>query len=743
MTYWQNRQQQLNKQMEKDEAKLKKRLSSFYDAEFARLEKEIAAYYQKYGKDNVIEYRRLMENLPDADKKLLIEQMDEFEKKYPQYADLIPVRESIYKLNRLEGLQYSIRMQQLEIGAVNNEQITAYLNKQAERGVNAAAEAMGFGKNFYANNPDITKLFVNVGWNNGKDFSQRIWENVDKLSNYLRTDIAQAFARGDSYDRIVRQLRERFSKITRNDAYRLIYTEGTYVMAESTIQPFTEDFEKYKISTVGDGKVCPICKAISKETFNISERQAGVNFPPFHPWCVLPDTKVIAPNIEAMTKSWYSGDVIKITTSNGRRLTITPNHIVLTSRGWVRAKNLIKGDKVVNYCGWRESIVKPNPAHNDGVPTIEKLFASLVESGAVSPVSVPATPKDLKGDVVTNSKIDIININSELRDKLNISLNKFVSDISFVGAPVPSKVSLSAYRSLELLLTGAGLAADGIVSGSDVVQVLLNGSFTHHKLISFRLPTDYDARIFKSSSDSRARNVKDIGEFVDAFPGIVEFDDLISVEHDSFFGHVYDASSLSTLYIANGIITSNCRCTFEIVVDDWDTWMDQYVADKVLTDDEEYSLKQYVSGKAYIINDKLRNNTPLNDEDEEYIHHLDNALRKMPKYQGNLNRSLLFDYDEDKEQFIKTHQKGNVITYDEYLSATKDAIPYDANGQVQIYVIQSSRGRDISTYNKNELEVLYPRKSSFEILDVITNDKGITNIFMREVISDAGKEAIF
>lgn len=285
MTYWQNRQQQLNKQMEKDEARLKKRLSSFYDAEFARLEKEIAAYYQKYGQDNVIEYRRLMENLSDADKKLLIEQMDEFAKKYPQYADLMPVRESIYKLNRLEGLQYSIRMQQLEIGAVNNEQITAYLNKQAERGVNAAAEAMGFGKNFYANNPDITKLFVNVAWNNGKNFSHRIWENVDKLSNYLRTDIAQAFARGDSYDRIVRQLRGRFSKVTRNDAYRLIYTEGTYVMAESTIQPFTEDFEKYKISTVEDGRVCPICKSIAKETFRISERQAGVNFPPLHPWC--------------------------------------------------------------------------------------------------------------------------------------------------------------------------------------------------------------------------------------------------------------------------------------------------------------------------------------------------------------------------------------------------------------------------------------------------------------------------
>ena len=43
-------------------------------------------YYQEYGKNNVIEYRKLMEALSDEDKRLLIEQMDEFAKKYPQYA---------------------------------------------------------------------------------------------------------------------------------------------------------------------------------------------------------------------------------------------------------------------------------------------------------------------------------------------------------------------------------------------------------------------------------------------------------------------------------------------------------------------------------------------------------------------------------------------------------------------------------------------------------------------------------
>lgn len=285
MTYWEKRQQQLNKQMENDEEKLKKRLSSYYDTEYRKLEKEISSYFHKYGADNILEYRQLMQSLSDDDKKLLIERIDEFIGKYPEYEHLVPVRESIYKLNRLEGLQYSIRMQQYEMGAITNEELKKHLERQAMRGANAAAEAMGFGKNYYVNNPNISKMFVNIPWSNGKNFSQRIWENAEKLSNYLNTDVAQALARGDSYDKIVRNLRKRFINVSKSDAYRMIYTEGTYVMAESSMYPFTEDFNKYRLSTVGDGKVCSICSGVAQEVFDIKDRKPGVNFPPLHPWC--------------------------------------------------------------------------------------------------------------------------------------------------------------------------------------------------------------------------------------------------------------------------------------------------------------------------------------------------------------------------------------------------------------------------------------------------------------------------
>lgn len=285
MSYWTNRQEQLKKTAEKDEAKLKKRLSSFYDAEFKRLEKEIAAYYQQYGEDNVISYRTLLQSLSEEDRRLLMERMDEFVAKYPQYANLMPVRESIYKLDRLQGLQYSVYMTEAEIAGYTNEQMTGYLTKLSQKGVNYGMETLGFGKNFYSINSDVVKQFVDVPWCNGENFSTRIWNDTQKLAQYLNQDLAQGFARGDSYDKLVRNLRQRFGRVNRKDAYRLVYTEGTYVMAEATMQPFKDNFEKYRLSPVLDGKTCPICRGLREQVFLISERQPGVNFPPIHPWC--------------------------------------------------------------------------------------------------------------------------------------------------------------------------------------------------------------------------------------------------------------------------------------------------------------------------------------------------------------------------------------------------------------------------------------------------------------------------
>lgn len=285
MTYWQRRQKEQLKALEKSEKALMQRLTAYYRDEYAKLDKEIASFYSKYGVKKIIEYRMLLEDLSPQDRSLLIKNVEEFKEKYPNLKHIVPVRENIYKLNRLEGLQLSIIMQQAEIGTVNEQAVRRHLENLALKNANSVAELLGFGKNFYFENSDTIKNFVGVKWCDGKDFSQRIWENTDKLARYLTTDLAQGFARGESYEKLTTQIGKRFIDVAKRDIYRLVYTEGTYIMAESSAKPFEEDFENYRLSTVGDGKVCPICTSVAENVFRFADREAGVNFPPIHPMC--------------------------------------------------------------------------------------------------------------------------------------------------------------------------------------------------------------------------------------------------------------------------------------------------------------------------------------------------------------------------------------------------------------------------------------------------------------------------
>ena len=298
MSYWKKRQKQLNKALEKDEEALKKRLADIYQKEERKLEKEIASYYSMYGKDNVVEYRQLLQNISEADYKLLMERMDDFAAKYPEYAHLMPVRESIYKLNRLEGLEYSVQMQQLEMGIKEQSEVEKHLIRQGERAFASVQEDLGFGRTLNVENKRIIRTVVETPWSKGKNFSQRIWGNRKQLADMLNGKISAGFARGDSYDKLIREVKNRF-KVSRSEAGRLVYTEGTFVMNESRARACEDVFDYYAVATVGDSLVCDVCQTVQDETeaepVRFQDRFAGENFPPLHPWCrcsyiiVVPD----------------------------------------------------------------------------------------------------------------------------------------------------------------------------------------------------------------------------------------------------------------------------------------------------------------------------------------------------------------------------------------------------------------------------------------------------------------------
>lgn len=286
-TYWSKRLQELDVSLSKDEKQLFSELSKYYEQEYAALDKEIAAYYAKYGEENVIAFRTLLLELPDADKQLLLQNMDEFAKQYPEFAELLPVRESIYKLNRLEGLQTSIVLQQLKIGAIEQAKFREHFEKQALKYANYAAEQLGFGTNFYRIDSEMLQVVIGNPWCNGKDFSERIWANREALAQTLQNEIANGLIRGEDYKTMSRILQQKFENTSQKQAERLVFTEDTYLSNEAKIRPFERNaaYTHYEYLCVEDHRTCETCRALSGQTFEISKRNAGLNFPPMHPWC--------------------------------------------------------------------------------------------------------------------------------------------------------------------------------------------------------------------------------------------------------------------------------------------------------------------------------------------------------------------------------------------------------------------------------------------------------------------------
>ena len=150
-----------------------------------------------------------------------------------------------------------------------------------------------------------------------------------------------------------------------------------------------------------------------------------------------------------------------------------------------------------------------------------------------------------------------------------------------------------------------------------------------------------------------------------------------------------------------------------------------------LTAHQEDAINQYISSSSYNINEKLRQNLPLTDEENVFIINMDKALDKMPKYEGDLTRSLFFDYENDLNNFLEKHQVGNVVEYPAYTSTTFGNT-YNPNGQVQLYIFDSKKGRNISSFNNKEKEVLYQRNSDF-VVERIYKNNNKTHILLKEV----------
>ena len=410
---------------------------------------------------------------------------------------------------------------------------------------------------------------------------------AEGYKEYNQNIVKETLAGGESLT--ANEIRARLEEVMpRTRAELIARNETLYAIRSGRLEIDEELAEKYSLNvklvwrTSHDKDVCPICAAMDGKTVELGKaftdsveladgeiatwEQSSWNdsgrITSAHVNCVLGDTKVLADGAKVATKYNYSGEIVKLSTKNGRSIATTPNHILLTTRGWVLAKNITDSDQVIAY----SDRVKPfmgNNTINGNIPTIAEQFITASKSDGVVTRKMPTTAKDFKGDGIENEEIDVIFVDSLLSNKGNTSFDKLSAKLPFVSGTVQDD-SLSGLSSLDQFLMGTLATSHGIVGGECEALALRGSEGSHTSIHRLTSTTAYNARLLEAKSNSSTTTPESFSNSFLANAGLIEFDDVIGVEvysvHDT---PVYDLETTSTLYTANGIVSSNCRCYFD------------------------------------------------------------------------------------------------------------------------------------------------------------------------------------
>jgi len=303
--------------------------------------------------------------------------------------------------------------------------------------------------------------------------------------------------------------------------------------------------------TANDDRVCEICAPRDGTRYN----EGWYDYPPAHPRCLPGDSLVASGgSISAGSKRWYKGDVITIETLENK-LTITPNHPILTDMGWVRACDLKEGSNIFGYSkrDWESFLIDIN--NKDGIPTIENIFSSLGVGGFTVPVSSP----DFHNDG-GNSDVAIIRTNSEIMDYIKSNVGKPFPENYFAIRNIIREVTLSHLGSHAQLGEWDVSISGSIMGGFDLAQALLGRHPLPLNCFGLRLISWSDSTFDEISSESASTNTSLFSKSIFGLTGNISLNKIIKIGYDNFSGHVYNLQTSSGMYVANGIITHNCRC---------------------------------------------------------------------------------------------------------------------------------------------------------------------------------------
>jgi hypothetical protein len=441
--------------------------------------------------------------------------------------------------------------------------------------------------------------------------------SIDSAVRQYNGIIASGYQSGQTVNQMAKSIRDSTQGLLKGQAEVLARTGQSHYanQAREAMAIDNRSVIKYRVFIATfDNRTTINCRSQSGRSWPIT----ADDYPrlPLHFGCLLGDTKITSSSaITGASKRPFKGEIFTIVSRSGRKISVTPNHPILTSRGWVAAKELNLTDSL--FCEPVSHATRWFSGYDNGIEsTVEDIFESLGASGKVLTREVELSAPDFHGDCADN-EIGVIRTDVLLEEKIDSVFRQNGSELIFNMGGFDSKSIKSCFSRLALRFKiwaryakavvsesfskhvnwsycHSGFLLGGIASyfnakfdklflGKDRAKVKLfagsakpnavvielekirqqglESSFGGHSLLLGAIP-DFDPCTSKDFSDHGEIAVKLFTEMANSGTGDVFIDDIISINRSFYDGHVFNLQTLSETYSANGIVAHNCRSIY-------------------------------------------------------------------------------------------------------------------------------------------------------------------------------------
>ena len=294
--YWQDRFIEEEERLNKIAGDEFRRQQLEYERAIVRINKDIEVWYNRVAKNNDVSLAEAKKMLNDKELKEFKWTLDE----YIKYGEENGIKKDWSRqlenasarvhIERLEAMKLQVRGEIEKLYNGRESGFESYLKNlykdQYNRTAFQIAKGTGVGTNIYSLNDKLVNTVIKKPWApDGKNFSDRIWGDKDKLINTLHTEMTQAFIRGDSLEKLADKIAEKM-KVSKANASRLVYTESAAYSSRARLKSYQDlGVEKYEIVATLDNRTSDICQDMDGKVFDLKDYEVGVTANPFHVRC--------------------------------------------------------------------------------------------------------------------------------------------------------------------------------------------------------------------------------------------------------------------------------------------------------------------------------------------------------------------------------------------------------------------------------------------------------------------------